>query len=319
MPATIRKPRRNSTRPRKHIAQRPLSATPALETRRVLIATDGSQAASAALRIARLMTDRGQWAPEVLTVCEPLPLSVGEITLPAPVTQHEVALTDSMITAIKRQMRRHGAAGWQLAVKFGRAAPLIANAARDGKMQLIILGLGRHRAIARLFGAETAARIIRRTDVPVLAVHPKARTLPKVAIAAMDFGDSSVRAAREALALLEPPARLHLVHVKWGYNVSSLRDSDWERAYNAGVEHGFARLKAEIAAPAGIDITSEFLHGGVIKSLLDNAKAIGADLLALGSHSQTVIDRLLIGSTPVEVLREAQSSVLVAPPADART
>ena len=293
----------------------PVSTRPA---RQVLIATDGSPHAVAAVRLARAMADRGDWAPRLLTVYEPLPVSVAGITLPAPATEHEVA-TNSMLSQLRRQLRRHGAAAWSLAVEFGRAAPTIARAANEAKADLIVLGLGRHNAIGRFFGAETAARVIRKTSIPVLAVHASTKKAPHVAVAAMDFGESSVRAAREALAMLQPPGRLHLVHVRWGYNVTSLRDSEWDRAYLYGVQHGFERLMKELPAREGITITSEVRDGGVLRTLLDSASTAHADLVAFGSHSQTVMDRLVVGSTTSEVLRKAQCSVLVAPPVDERT
>jgi nucleotide-binding universal stress UspA family protein len=283
----------------------------------VLIATDGSEAAAAAIRFARAMADRGAWAPEVITVCEPLPVSVAGLALPAPSTQHEVALSNSLIANLQRQLRRYGAAGWQLEVQFGRPSSLVSRAARDGTAELIVVGLGHHRALARALGADTALRVIRHSSLPVIAVSPSAGDVPKTAVVAMDFGDSSVRAAREALALLPPDGRLHLVHVKWGFNMTSLRDAEWDRAYAYGVEHGFKRLLGELAPARGIRITSELLHGPVVKSVLDAGRKIGADLVALGSHSQTVVDRLIVGSTTAEVLREATCSVLVAPPADA--
>jgi len=270
-----------------------------------------------AIRIARLMADRSAWTPQVMTVIEPLPVAMGPLALPAPSEEQEMAMTDSVLAAIKRQVRRYGDASWKVGFQYGMAAPCIVRAARGIDAELIVVGLGHHMAIARWFGAETAARVVRQTDIPVLAVHPGARTLPRVAVVAMDFGDSSVRAAHEALALLEPPGRLHLVHVKWGYNTSSLRDTEWERAYNFGVESGFQRIRAELHAQAGIEITTDFLHGGVVKSILDTARAMSADLVALGSHSQTIVDRLMIGSTPAEVLREAPCSVLIAPPLQA--
>jgi polyisoprenoid-binding protein YceI len=39
------------------------------EPRHILIATDGSPQATAALRFARIMADRGEWLPDVLAVC----------------------------------------------------------------------------------------------------------------------------------------------------------------------------------------------------------------------------------------------------------
>lgn len=326
------KTRQRSTSRRRALAGRrprvvpvPLTAAPRIAThsarhaRPVLIATDGSAAAEHALKIARAMADRGMWAPEVITVCEPLPVAVGPVALPEVAGDQQLAITNSLLQQIRRTLRRIGGAEWKLSVEYGRAAPHIVRAARDAKAGLIVMGLGHHSTVARLFGAETAARVVRHSDIPVIAVHKSARHLPRMAVVAIDFGDSSIRAAHEALALLEPPARLHLVHVKWGYNTSSLRDSEWDRAYSLGVERGFERLKEELRLPAGVDLTTETVHGAVIKSLLDIAKLEGADLIALGSHSQTIVDRLVIGSTPAEVLRESPCSVLIAPPADAHT
>lgn len=263
------------------------------------------------------MADQGEWAPDVLTVCEPMPVVVGDVMLPAPPTQIHVALTDSLMATIRRQLRSYGATSWSFSVEFGRAAPVIVREARERKTALIALGLGRHGKLARLFGAETASRVARHADVPVLAVHPSARALPKVALVALDFGHSSIRAAREALALLQRPGRLHLVHVKWSYNMTAFADSEWERAYAAGAEHEFARVRGELGVHPGVEITSELLTGGVIEKVLQAAKSVGADLIALGSRNQNVLDRLMIGSTPAQILRAAPCSVLVAPPPDA--
>ena len=310
-PTTKRRPASQS-RPRTPVPDVVRTARP------VLIATDGSDAAAAAIKLAREMVDRHEWAPELVTIAEPIPVSVGDMALPVPAMEQEIALTDSLLATVRRQLRRFGAASWKLSVQYGRAAPLIVKSARAMNAELIVVGLGHHSAIARLFGAETAARVVRHTDIPVLAVHPKSTGMPGTAVVAMDFGDSSVRAAHEAARLLAPGGRLHLVHVKWGYNATSLRDSEWERAYGFGVEHGFDRVRTELVERPDVTITTEFAHGGVVMSMLETAKKLGADVIAVGSHSQTVIDRLVIGSTPAEVLREATCSVLIAPPVNAR-
>jgi nucleotide-binding universal stress UspA family protein len=282
--------------------------------RPVLVATDGSRAAGAAIKFARAMADTGVWQPEVVTVLQPLPITVADVALPGGPILAEPALTGGVIGAIRRQLRRLGAASWDFRVEFGTAARSIVSLAHASQAQLIVIGLGKHGKLARLFGAETAARICRLTDTPVLAVEEHAGALPHTAVVAMDFGDSSVRAAREALALLQPPARLHLLHVDWTINLRSVQDPGWDRTYAAGVEHGFERLRKELAPPKGIEITSELRDGGVIEGILKVASEVHADVLAVGSHSQKVIDRLLIGSTPALLLRAARCSVLIAPP-----
>jgi nucleotide-binding universal stress UspA family protein len=201
-----------------------------------------------------------------------------------------------------------------LRVQFGGTARSIVDLAHERQAELIVIGLGKHGKLARLFGAETAARVCRLTDIPVLAVEASVNKLPRVAVVGMDFGDSSVRAAREALALLQPPGRLHLLHVSWTVSGHSLHDPAWDRTYAAGVQQGFDRLRKELSPPEGIVITSELRDDGVISSILEVAKDLGADLLAVGSHSLKVIDRMLIGSTTSQLLRAANCSVLVAPP-----
>jgi nucleotide-binding universal stress UspA family protein len=283
--------------------------------RRVLLATDGSVPASAAMRLARAMAERNAWSPDVLSVVQPVPVSVGEVLLPAPPIQYDVTVTDSIGNGIRGQLKRYGDRAWPLEIEYGRAVPVIAETARTHGSTLIVLGLGRHGRLARLLGAETAARVIRHADVPVLAVDGRVKTPPHLALAAVDFGESSVRAAREALALIEPPGLLHLVHVKWTLNTTSFDDAEWERAYAAGADAEFARLKAALGPHPGIRISTALLTGGVVEKVLNEAEALGAELIAVGSHNQTVFDRMLIGSTPAQVLRAARCSVLVAPPA----
>ena len=280
----------------------------------VVIATDGSRLAGAAIRFTRLMSDRGLWAPQAVTVLEPLPVSVADMTLGPPTLVYQQEITDSLLAGIELQLARGGGKDWKLAVQFGRAAPVIARFAREAHADLIVLGLGKHGKLMRLAGAETVARVVRHSDAPVLAVGEGVRGLPFTALVAMDFGESSVRAAREALSLLQPPGRLHLLHVRWAVNGQTLGDPAWERTYAEGVERGFQRVVRELGTRDGIQVTTEFRRGEVLESVLAVSKKISADLIAAGSHSQTVIDRMIIGSTPAQLLRAAPHSVLIAPP-----
>jgi nucleotide-binding universal stress UspA family protein len=287
-------------------------ATPAAPAKPVLIATDGSTAAAAAIYFARLMADRGLWAPEAVMVLEPLPVAVPDIAMGIAAAPYDPSITGGVVGRVRTQLKRAGKASWEFTVQFGGVAPTIVRLARERQSKLIVLGLGHHGRLARFFGAETAARVCRHSDVPLLAIAPQTPKLPRVAVAAVDFGDSSVRAAREAVALLDPPARLHLVHVRWPTSHGMAND-EWDRTYERGVAIGFERLTKELERP-GVTVTTELLHGHVIETLLEQVAQLNAGLLAVGSHSQTVVDRLLIGFTAAELLRSARCSVLVAPP-----
>jgi nucleotide-binding universal stress UspA family protein len=265
------------------------------------------------------MEKKGKWIPEAVTVMEPVPVSMAEIAIATPPPpEYQQRITDSLLNRIAQQLRRHGNAAWKLGVQFGRVAPTIVHVAGERDAELIVTGLGRHGKLARLFGAETAARVVRLSSVPVLAVNAGARGAPHVAVVAMDFGKSSLQAAREALRVIEPPGRLHLVHVRWAFEGHPLRDADWERTYSDGVELNLDRLENEMEQRDGIEISSEMLRGSVIETLLSVAQKLRADLIAAGSHNQNFVDRVLIGSTPAHLLRAATCSVLIAPPAESR-
>lgn len=313
---TRRPPRRKARGVRRTIgaAAGPPVARPT--ARPVLVATDGGRPASAAVRFAHLMAERGLWAPEVLTVMDPIPVPISEFALAMPGPEIQEALTEGVLARIRRQLKRAGGETWHLDVEFGRVASTIAHTADEHDVNLVVIGLGHHGKQTRVTGAETAARLTRLSHMPVLAVDAAARALPRVALVAMDFGDSSVAAAREVMTLLEPPARMHMLHVRWAMNGRTIGDPEWERSYAAGVEQGFRRVRGELGTRTGVEITCEMRLGAVVETTLAVAKEIGAQVLAAGSHNESMLDRLLIGSTPAQLLRAARCSVLIAPPGE---
>jgi nucleotide-binding universal stress UspA family protein len=285
----------------------------ATRTRRVLVAIDGTDASAAAIRFAREMETTGLWKPEAITVVEHMPVAVADAMLPMAMPIDEPALMEGPIKAVQRQLQKHGADGWPFRSEMGPAAGGILEFAHVREVDLIVLGLGKHGKLARLFGAETAARVCRKTQVPVIAVDERAKGRPDSIVVAMDFGTSSVRAAHEALDLLAPGGKLHMVHVRWAIDGHTLGDPAWENTYALGVEQGFRQLLPQLRRD-GVSVTSEMMLGGILESLLKAIKQKKADVVALGSHSQNVIDRLVLGSTPAHILRAVECSVLIAPP-----
>ena len=315
---TTRQRRKRS--PPKRLRARQLPASQQIPTagvkrtrRPVLVATDGSKAALAAIKFTRAMEEAGAWKPEALTIIEHLPVAVADVALPMPVFIDEPTLIEGHVADVQRQLRRLGANGWPFRSEMGPPVGNILEIAKLHGSELIVLGLGKHGKLARLFGAETAARVCRRSTVPVLAVDPQAKGRPKSIVVAMDFGGSSLRAAREAVELVDDGGRVHLVHARWALDGKPLRDEAWERTYAMGVDQGFMRLVSQLSRP-GVRITSEMKLGGILESILKAIRERNADVIALGSHSLNVIDRLLLGSTAVSLLHAAKCSVLVAPP-----
>lgn len=303
--------RRSRSRPPRAAARRPATEATHVAAKRVLLALDGSRPAKAAMRFARRMAERGAWAPEALTVTEPVPTYVGDIMLPTPPVSHDL-MTGNILLGLKSQLRRHGLPTWGAHVRVGPTVHSILEMARDGRFDLVVMGLGQHGRFARLFGAETACRVAGHASVPTLAVHHSVRGLTTVAVVATDFGASSERAAREALALLEPGGKLHLVHVLGPINFTPMADHVWRLEYEAAVDRSFARV-IEALGVEPERVTTKMLSGVVADVVTRYAESVDADLIAAGTHNKGLVERMMIGSTPAQLLRTARCSVLVAP------
>jgi nucleotide-binding universal stress UspA family protein len=68
--------------------------------------------------------------------------------------------------------------------------------------------------------------------------------------------------------------------------------------------------KSELAA-AGFKVDTRILQGDPREALIDAAKAVGADLLVVGSHGRSGIARLVLGSVASHVVSHAPCNVLV--------
>ena len=296
-------------------------------TSRILASTDGSRAAGAALRLAAALVERDQGVAAAVTVFEPLPtlfkgFVVGEGVKP----EEPSAPTSHVIDKVRRQMRSVGATGWDVLVEYGPAASTIARVAKDAGSTMIVMGIGKHRPVARMFGADTAARLASHAEVPVLAVGARSSTIPRTAVAAIDFGAESIAAARAALKLLDRPATLHLVHVRPTLQFEEMAVQSWRREYEDAATRALEWVRDELrrefrdesGGTSDVRITANLLAGNVGEQLTTFARQIGADLITVGSHGHASVEQLIIGSVPRQLLRAAECSVLVVPRAAVR-
>jgi nucleotide-binding universal stress UspA family protein len=281
----------------------------------ILVATDGSSSAAAAVDFAAALAARNGGVVDALVV---------ELPFPAPVSGvhfDESELRDAIpprtrLSRVRDQLV-HALAGtrWGLHVEFGRIGPTIARAAGAVGARLIALGLSRDHRGRRPLGDVIAARVLRHAQVPVLAVVPGRDGLPHTAVVAVDFSPSSIRAAAAARDLLEPPATLWLLHVLAPFDQPVSDVEGWSAVYEAGVSIELEKLGEQLAAD-GLRVETRLENGPVARALLRVAREVGADLVACGSHGGSTFTRLVLGSVAAEVLREANCSVLVAPPHD---
>jgi len=149
--------------------------------------------------------------------------------------------------------------------------------------------------------------------------EPESMTLPRTILVPTDFSEYADQALDYAVGLATPfDATIHLVHsisigmaglpeigVAYGAMMMESSTKEAQDALDARVLR--YRDRAAIA-PVRIEI-------GDAREVIDRvAKAIGADLIVMGTHGRRGLKRMLLGSVAESVVRTAPCPVLTVRP-----
>jgi nucleotide-binding universal stress UspA family protein len=278
----------------------------------ILLATDGTPAALAATRFTGALAERWGLRPHVFTVLPPpVPLDPLLTSLPSRLDPELCAEQE-----IARQLATcsPNADNWARETVVGSPADEIARAARARSSDLIIMGLRPHAFLDRVFRDETALTVMRRASVPVLAVMPLLRRLPRRIAVATDFSRASIAAARAAMGLLEEGGELLLVYVEPPSESEAEQSAPYRAIYTEGLSGAFARLRQELVSRSDVTIDTVVLRGAVPGELLSVAARADADLIAVGSQRHSIARRAFVGGVTTALARAASRSLLVIPP-----
>jgi nucleotide-binding universal stress UspA family protein len=281
----------------------------------LLIATDGTPQSDAAIALAQLLPFVDKREVRVLTVVDHAPIPWGPVDRSL-VMDYERGLQQEAERKAKAQRDKLGNHDWTVQVRSGDPATTIAALAKESRSQIVLVGLGGHGAAARFFGNETALRLMRVCEVPVLAVDEKLRALPKRIMVAMDFTESSIEAARLALEIAAADATLTLVHVV-PWDRKDYIPEHWFKEHEANVGAQLTRVAGWLNHGTKRRIHQKVLYGKPGPSLLACADELDADLIVAGTHGRGVLGRILGGETVAKLVRGARRSVLVLPAAAA--
>jgi nucleotide-binding universal stress UspA family protein len=200
----------------------------------------------------------------------------------------------------------------------GDPATVVARLAHKAGATMIVCGLGRHRVTDRVFGDETALRLIRMADVPVFAVASGLNHAPRRIVVAVDFSETSLRAARLALDVASSSATIYLAHV--APRDSSLYDwKGWGTTYKQDAGNALQKMREQLRVPQEMQVQNVLLQGDPATELLAFATSVNADLIATGSHGHGFVARMLIGSVATRMVRCSTCSVLTVPHAAVMT
>lgn len=281
----------------------------------IVVGTDGTTSANAALKATAALADRTGANVIVLAVLEPLPLVAADYGLLLPPAETDDARRSALLQRVRDQVVEIAGQHpkWEVQVRDGDPAAVIARTARELGARMVVVGIGHHDLLDRMFGGETALHTLRLSRVPVFAVAPSFTALPQRLAIAIDFSEHSIFAAQEALRLLPTATMVYLVHVAPRLELQPEAYAAWMSDYSEGVEPAFARVRARLEIPTGVVVETMTLTGKPTRSLLEFAKSAHIDTIVTGSRGAGLVDRILVGSTATGLIRGANCSVFAVP------
>jgi len=269
----------------------------------ILYATDGSAGAQAA---ARLLTQLPLQRPKLhlLMVAGDLQDGAGEAALTS--AREALGELDAAITTEIRQ---------------GHAADEIIQAAETQSPDLLVLGSRGVGTITRFFLGSVAERVARHAPCPVLVARPPQGDFDRVVIG-VDGSDCASHAADWLRRFPLPSVcKVRIVNVLFpaediarACQMSALTFGEDPRELSESLRlQAQERLEAVAASftESGRAAETELRSGHGALGLLQAAEDWKADLVVVGSHGQSALERFLLGSVSEHVLRHAHSSVLI--------
>jgi nucleotide-binding universal stress UspA family protein len=305
---------------------------PDFNLRRILVATDFSEPAGAALKLAVCLAERT--GAEIIVVH-----AIAHVASAVAGTSFEFhwRIPPAEIAKAERQLRRQAQEQldehvapflWlprkpRTEVAVGVPFVEIIRLAQKRGCDLVMAGTRGLSGVKRFLVGSTAERLVRKCPCPVWIVHSEHERPPRSILAAVDFSEVSGKSLKLAAHLASLfDGSLSVLHV-----VSSPTE-DTPRLPEASARMDL-RLQRRLVRRALAQRLSEFVRAHVPEGrAVDERLSVGtpwqriemaarrvqADLLVLGSVGRTGIPGFFIGNTAEKVLRHCDRSILAVKP-----
>jgi nucleotide-binding universal stress UspA family protein len=190
-------------------------------------------------------------------------------------------------------------------------------AKREAGLGLIVIGTHGRTGLSRVLLGSVAELVVRHAPCPVLTVRPHNEPAPFAHVLCPVDLSRPARDAMNLAAELAPSSGagitlLHVLELPVSYT-GKLPLPDFHRDLDvrsaALLDQWTTDLKAKVAVPV-TQLTRIGRPGAQILSVLEDDRTF--DLVVMGSHGHTGVERMLLGSVAEKIVRHARCPVLVA-------
>ena len=266
---------------------------------RFLVATDSSEYSAGAVREAINMAQKCGARVHVISIVA----SDAEIeSMGQSLLKKELDTAQAHLETVKAQAEASGIACETRLVHGSNVHQEVVNEAERMQADLVIMGRrGRH-GLARLMVGDTTVKVIGHSPCGVLVVPRAAALSGRHFVLASDgsrYADAAAVAAVNLAKYCHTPVTA----------VSVIMPSHSEERRKEA--HSIIKRLVAFLRKEGVTADGEVLHGQPDEMIVQTAQKRQADLIVMGSHGRTGLERILLGSTVERVLNRTSCAVLV--------
>ncbi len=288
---------------------------PIVNTDRLLLATESSEFSEGAIREAIRLAKRCGSKLTALSVIETNP----EFGAQAPAVLEKMEKeVHAHLDSVKARAKQEGVACETVTYEGEDSYKYIVDEAVKQKSTMIIMGRRGKKGFRRLVMGSTTAWTIGHAPCSVMVVPRAAKVDITSIVVATDGSKYSADAASEAIGIAKRNNAKLTVLAVVPADIAMITDIDFtaiDREKFADQEmltaEKNARLVKDAAQKAGVDVQAFVMTGKPADAILEIAKDKSADLVVVGSHGRTGLERLLLGSIAERVIVMSSCAALV--------
>ncbi len=263
---------------------------------KLLLSTDGSEFSEGAIRE----------AINLAKTCSSRLFAVSVVE----VNPEFEALAPQLVEKVEKETRQHLESVKSMAAGEGVECEIIAHQGEEpykyiveeaakNRVDMIIMGRRGRSGLKRLMLGSVAAKVIGHAPCNVLIAPRAARVVCKNILIATDGSRYSDAASMQSIGIAKRLGS-SLFAVSVAHSDAELQET----------RDNVNRVK-ELAGREGIKVETLTPTGRPYEAIVDAARQMNADLIVVGSHGRTGIERLLMGSVTERVIGHADCAVLV--------
>jgi nucleotide-binding universal stress UspA family protein len=288
---------------------------PTTRVEKILLSTDGSEYCEGAVREAIKLAKKCGSTLTAISVIETNP----EFDALAPqIMEKKEKAARANLEAVQARAKKEGIA-CDIVVHEGEDSyQYIVDEALKNKSSMIVMGRRGRTGLKRLMMGSVTSRVIGHAPCNVLVVPRAAQLEFKSIVVATDGSKYSLAAASEAIGLAKRNKSALTVISVVPSELMTPTDIDFtmnQRELIAEKEMQEAEKNArsikDAAQKEGVSARAFVMSGKPADAIIETARDKNADLIVLGSHGRTGVERLLMGSVAERVIVLASSPVLV--------